>query len=69
MTGHETLFRIGLVCAAVGLALIVFGRFANAGSCILLGQALTVPLLILAALAIVIGLPLGLWTRWRETRK
>lgn len=69
LQNHEDWFRAAAVVAACGTGMIGVGRAAKWEGVAFLGQILVAPLLILGALAVVIGVPYGIWVRCRERQK
>jgi hypothetical protein len=69
MGGHENWFRVSALLAGVGLVVLVIARVSGAVGWVSAGELLLAPLLFLAAMALVVGVPFGLWVRYRERRK
>jgi hypothetical protein len=66
---HEQWFRATAALAVVGGVLMGGGALLHLDTVRRFGTLLLYPLLALSALAIVVGIPLGLWVRRTEGRK
>jgi hypothetical protein len=66
---HEDWFRATMLIAVPGMIMIGVGRAVKWSGVTLLGEILVMPLLLLAALAVVVGVPYGVWVRHNERRK
>lgn len=66
---HDQWFRVGLLLSLAGSFLLALDYFVHIRGLAILGAALIFPLLFLSAVAIVVGIPYGMWVRWTERRK